>query len=128
MMTSLRKTPLSRRARSSLVTVMRPLQGGAGYWINLEVRGQKFPRQDRYAPPPPPAGQFVRGADVPGGKLLQAGDVDDGLLANLLVSARSPRLLNTNTRIILFKMKNAAPNDSEREHPAPSSGLVILLC
>lgn len=51
MMTSLRKTPLSRRARSSLVTVMLPLQGGAGYWINLEVRGQKFPRQDRYAPP-----------------------------------------------------------------------------
>lgn len=93
MMTSLRKTPLSRRARSSLVTVMRPLQGGAGYWINLEVRGQKFPRQDRYARPP--AGQYGRGADVPGGKLLQAGDADDGLLANLLVSARSPRLLNT---------------------------------
>lgn len=124
MMTSLRKTPLSRRARSSLVTVMRPLQGGAGYWINLEVRGQKFPRQDRYARSPHPAGQYGRGADVPGGKLLQAGDVDD-----LLVSARSPRLLNTtNTRIILFKMKNAGPNDSEREHSAPSSGLVILLC
>lgn len=41
MMTSLRKVPLSRQAKSSLVTVMRPLQGGGGYWINLEVRRQK---------------------------------------------------------------------------------------
>lgn len=37
MMTSLRNSPPSRQARSSVVTVMRPLEGGAGYWINLRV-------------------------------------------------------------------------------------------
>lgn len=41
MMTSLRKTPLSRQAMSSLVTVMRPLLGGGGYWINLKEGPQK---------------------------------------------------------------------------------------
>lgn len=44
MMTSLMKTPLSKQAKSSLVTVMRPLQGGGGYWINLEVRREKVSR------------------------------------------------------------------------------------
>lgn len=37
MMTSLRNSPLFRQARSSFVTVIRPLQGGAGYWINLNT-------------------------------------------------------------------------------------------
>lgn len=40
MMTSLRNSPSSRQARSSFVTVMRPLQGDAGYWINLETTGR----------------------------------------------------------------------------------------
>lgn len=38
MMTSLRNSPASRQARSSLVTVMRPLQGATGYWISLETK------------------------------------------------------------------------------------------
>lgn len=42
MMTSLRNSPLSRQARSSLVTVIRPLQGGAGYWINLKAINRGF--------------------------------------------------------------------------------------
>lgn len=38
MMTSLRNSPASRQARSSLVTVILPRWGGGGYWINLEAR------------------------------------------------------------------------------------------
>lgn len=52
MMTSLRKTPLSRQAKSSLVTVMRPLQGGGGYWINLEVGRQKVSNPGSSLPRP----------------------------------------------------------------------------
>lgn len=38
MMTSLRNSPASRQARSSLVTVILPRYGGGGYWINLKPR------------------------------------------------------------------------------------------
>lgn len=40
MMTSLRNSPLSKHSRSSVVTVMAPLDGGGGNWINLRFKQQ----------------------------------------------------------------------------------------
>lgn len=40
MMTSFRNWPLSRHSKSSVVTVILPLEGADGYWINL-TEGQR---------------------------------------------------------------------------------------
>lgn len=36
MMTSLKNSPASRQARSSRVTVIRPLHADSGYWTSLQ--------------------------------------------------------------------------------------------